>query len=75
MKKTLLWGTVLVILDLTIGAIAIEYFDLIAVAQKYNREIVHTVFVAIPVWLLYALYKKNRFVEKNSGQIKIQLLD
>lgn len=63
-KKISLWSSVLILLDITIGTIAVKYFDLIGFAQKYNAGIMHTVFVVIPVWLFYAPYKKNRFTKK-----------
>lgn len=74
MKKALIWTFVIVLFDIAIGTLAVEYFDLIAFAQKYNQEIVHSMFAGIVVWSVYKFHKKYRFIDVKN-QVKIQLLE
>ncbi|HEO97879.1 MAG: hypothetical protein JW682_00475 [Campylobacterales bacterium] len=74
MKKALVWGTLLILLDIAVGAIAIEYFDLITFAQKYNREIVHGTLILGIGWVVVRKYRKLRFKER-TGQVTIQFLE
>ncbi len=74
MKKALIWTTCLILLEVVVSTIVLKYFDVIGFAEKYNEEIVHSVFTSIMLWMIYRVYTKYRFYEKK-GQVKIQLLE
>jgi len=67
-KKGIIIGLLLILLDATIGAAAVEYFDIISFSEKYSGEILLTVF-GVGVFLLIKKWYKRRKVQTNSVSI------
>lgn len=74
MKKALIWTVTIVLLDLAIGALAVECFDIIGFAQKYNQEIVYGILFSGLIYFFSRIYKRLRFQEKTQ-KVRIQLLE
>lgn len=74
MKKALIWTVIIVLLNLSIGALAVEYFDIIDFAQKYNQEIVYGILFSGLIYFFSRIHKRLRFKEKIQ-EVRIQLLE
>lgn len=74
MRKTLIWTVALVLFEVIVSTVVMQYFDVVGFAEKHNEEIVHGVFAGIILWLIYRAYRKYRFIEKKN-LITVQLLE
>ena len=74
MKKVLMWTMLLYLLDIAIGTLLIQYFDVIGFAEKYSEEIVHGMLLGLIGWVIVKKYKRLRFREKTRN-VNIQLWD
>jgi len=60
-RKVFTTATLLILLDATIGAAAVEYFDIISLSEQYSVEILLSIFSFVVFFLTIKLYQRRKF--------------
>ena len=59
-KKVFTVAALLILLDVTIGAVAVEYFDIVSLSEQYSAEILLTLLGGTVFWSTKKWYYRRK---------------
>ena len=59
-NKGFIIASLVILLDVTIGAVAVEYFDIISLSEQYSGEILLAILGGGVFWLIKKWHKRRK---------------
>lgn len=71
-KKVFTVAALLILLDVTIGAIAVEYFDIVSLSEQYSAEILLALLGGTVFWITKKWYYRRKMRTRSITILKEQ---